>query len=157
MCICQVLTVFQNLPADTAAAMETTRKQVMSIFSSSVAAGDKTEVAGARPNPFGGGLAGLGGIKLRKTHTVERTMFKKTEGQVTNTASATSAATTAGPKDKDKRTSLSKLVDFPGDVSEVTKHLEVSMYIHVHVYEEVCTVRCLTAYRLYIFMYASIC
>jgi hypothetical protein len=59
----------------------------------------------------------LGGVKLKKTETVEKTMFKKTEG---NTAAGAAATVASG----DKRIALSKLVDFPGDYDEVKKHLQ---------------------------------
>ncbi|KAJ1454971.1 ankyrin repeat-containing domain protein [Pelagophyceae sp. CCMP2097] len=56
----------------------------------------------------------LGGVKLKKTKTTERTMFKAGEG-------ATTAGATVAPSDG--RRALSKLVDFPGDIGEITRHL----------------------------------
>jgi ankyrin repeat protein len=57
----------------------------------------------------------LGGVKLKKSKMVEKSMFNKTEGKV-------SAGSTAKAKG-DGRRALSKLIDFPGDVNEIKKHL----------------------------------
>jgi len=72
---------------------------------------------------FGGGMGGLGGIggglagiKLKKTNTVVKTMFKTGEGAVHAGQTATQVCT-------DKRRALSKLVDFPGDLEEIRAHL----------------------------------
>jgi len=56
----------------------------------------------------------LGGVKLKKTQTVERTMFKKSEG------TSTGAVAAAGG---DGRKALSKMLDFPGDMEEMKRHL----------------------------------
>lgn len=56
----------------------------------------------------------LGGVKLKKTNTAVKSMFKAGEGATTAKATAPSG---------DGRKALSKLVDFPGDLKEVTKHL----------------------------------
>jgi ankyrin repeat protein len=59
----------------------------------------------------------LGGVKLKKTNTVLKTMFKPGEGKA-----GAGAAASSGPKDV--RRALSKLVDFPGDLGEIRQHLE---------------------------------
>jgi len=61
-------------------------------------------------------FGGLGGALkgLKKTQTQEKTMFSKQEGA----AGANKAATAATPGRV-----LSKLIDFPGDVEEIKKHL----------------------------------
>ena len=68
----------------------------------------------------GGGLAGLslGGVKLKKTTTVVKTMFRADEGTVKAGAVAAAAVS------QDPRKALSKLIDFPGDLEEIRKHLE---------------------------------
>ena len=58
----------------------------------------------------------LGGVKLKKSTTVEKTMFRKNEGAVSTRAVKQSAPS-------DGRRALSKLIDFPGDVTEITAHL----------------------------------
>lgn len=84
----------------------------------------------ATKNIFGalGGLGGLGAIKLKKTDTVLKTMFKAGEGTVTGEsggsaegASVAARAAATGPRDV--RRALSKLIDFPGDLEEIRKHL----------------------------------
>lgn len=68
----------------------------------------------------GGGLGGLlGGVKLKKTVVVEKTMFSKQAGDSSFTASVASAV-----ESSDKRRALSKLIDFPGDAEEIKKHLD---------------------------------
>ena len=57
----------------------------------------------------------LGGVKLKKTETVEKTMFKKSEGANTGAVAGSAAG--------DGRKALSKMLDFPGDVEEMKKHL----------------------------------
>lgn len=67
-----------------------------------------------------GGLGGIGGglagIKLKKTNTVIKTMFKVGEGEV--------HAGVRGKVNTDTRRALSKLIDFPGDLEEIRMHLE---------------------------------
>ncbi len=68
-----------------------------------------TGAGGGRP---GGGIEGLfggqlGGVKLKKTVTVEKTMFAKGEGEVSKKKMH---------RCKEGKRSLSKLLDFPGDV-----------------------------------------
>lgn len=58
----------------------------------------------------------LGAVKLKKTTTVEKKMFRAGEGATT--------ATAASSKATDGRRALSKLVDFPGDLDAITAHLE---------------------------------
>ena len=59
----------------------------------------------------------IGSVNLKKTKTVEKTMFAKHEGGLKN-AKAKDAA-----EPKDGRKALSKLIDFPGDVEAIRKHL----------------------------------
>ena len=56
----------------------------------------------------------MGTIKLKKTNTVEKNMFKKHEGDVTKEGAAR-ALLKSKVENKDARRPLSKLVDFPGD------------------------------------------
>jgi ankyrin repeat protein len=63
----------------------------------------------------------IGGVKLKKTKTVEKTMFKKSEG--TSTTSTGTGASSSSSITSDKRKALSKFIDFPGDVEEVKRHL----------------------------------
>jgi ankyrin repeat protein len=67
-----------------------------------------------------GGIGGIGGVKLKKTKTAVKTMFNASEGSTNNVGTANATETSDG------RRALSKLVDFPGDVDEITKHLENS-------------------------------
>ena len=62
-------------------------------------------------------------MKLKKTTTAVKTMFNASEGKVGNSSlvSSKDATNTA-----DGRRALSKLVDFPGDVEEIRKHLDNS-------------------------------
>mmetsp|Transcript_17090 Transcript_17090/g.35186 ORF Transcript_17090/g.35186 Transcript_17090/m.35186 type:complete len:396 (-) Transcript_17090:49-1236(-) len=73
---------------------------------------------------LGGGvpglLGGIGGIKLKKTVTKEKTMFSKTEGKAGTAGVGSKTATELS----DGRKALSKLIDFPGDVEEIKTHLE---------------------------------
>jgi len=62
------------------------------------------------------GLLGAALKGLKKTTTVEKTMFSKMEGKITD-------AKTAGKDAKSTGKVLSKMVDFPGDIEEVQKHL----------------------------------
>ncbi|KAJ8601811.1 hypothetical protein CTAYLR_007488 [Chrysophaeum taylorii] len=55
----------------------------------------------------------LGTVKLKKTTTAEKSMFLKQNKIISNQASTMSSAKT-----------LSKLIDFPGDVEEIKKYLE---------------------------------
>jgi ankyrin repeat protein len=64
-------------------------------------------------------LSGIGGIKLKKIVTKEKTMFSSSEGNVGQGAGSATATSLS-----DGRKALSKLVDFPGDVEEIKKHLE---------------------------------
>ena len=69
-----------------------------------------------------GGLGGLGGVKLKKTTMVEKQMFGE---QSTNLATKSKSDTTDQVKAKTPvRLALSKLIDFPGDLEEIKKHLE---------------------------------
>jgi len=54
----------------------------------------------------------LGSVKLKKTSTAEKTMFLKQKPKIPPTNAA-----------GDGRTGLSKLVDFPGDRDDITRHL----------------------------------
>jgi len=87
----------------------------------------------------------LGGVKLKKTEVKVKSMFSATEGRVTEATAATAAAAAAGggggggggggakaanaavagtgTTASDGRRALSKLIDFPGDVAEITAHL----------------------------------
>jgi ankyrin repeat protein len=71
----------------------------------------------------------LGSIKLKKTTTVEKTMFNKAEGTGASAggekeaAQAALKAKLAAQAEADPRRALSKLVDFPGDVEEIKGHL----------------------------------
>lgn len=103
-------TAVDDVTAAYAAATEAHTREVAQ------AAAQKSRVAAA--NIFGA----LGGVKLKKTATVERTMFRPSEGQGSGTGGDADAGAGAG----DKRKALSKLIDFPGDVAEVTRHLENS-------------------------------
>ena len=58
----------------------------------------------------------LKNVKLKKTHTVERTMFMKTEGGIVANARE-------GENERNRRTALSKLLEFPGDMEEFNRHL----------------------------------
>lgn len=59
-------------------------------------------------------LGHLGGVKLKKTVTTEKTMFAPQKKRLpSDVAKATNG-----------RTPLSKLVDFPGDVEEIRAHLD---------------------------------
>ena len=81
----------------------------------------KKAILGSLGGGLGGGLlGGIGGIKLRKVSTSEKTMFSKSEGKISSSLSGSTLATTL----TDGRKALSKLVDFPGDVEEVTRHLK---------------------------------
>jgi hypothetical protein len=64
------------------------------------------------------GAGGLGGVKLKKTDTVLKTMFRAGEGQVKVDN------TTGESVPKDPRKALRKLIDFPGDLEEIKKHLQ---------------------------------
>mmetsp|Transcript_14340 Transcript_14340/g.43034 ORF Transcript_14340/g.43034 Transcript_14340/m.43034 type:complete len:292 (-) Transcript_14340:254-1129(-) len=66
----------------------------------------------------------LGGIKLKKTTTTVKTMFRAGEGG-TGTATATAGATQSA----DGRRALSKLIDFPGDKEAIAGHLANSAKI----------------------------
>lgn len=69
------------------------------------------------------GAGGLGAVKLKKTDTVLKTMFRAGEGQVK--AGQPTAADNAVPGAlKDDRRALSKLIDFPGDLEEIRRHLQ---------------------------------
>ncbi|GMI09804.1 hypothetical protein TrVE_jg7398 [Triparma verrucosa] len=70
-----------------------------------------------------GGIGGLGGVKLKKTKTAVKTMFNASEGNVNST---TNVGTSNATETSDGRRALSKLVDFPGDVDEIRKHLDNS-------------------------------
>lgn len=60
-------------------------------------------------------FAGLGAVgQLKKVVVQEKTMFAQSEGKVGGAAQGKDAANTSG------RRILSKLVDFPGDVAEIT-------------------------------------
>ncbi|ETV99389.1 hypothetical protein H310_08096 [Aphanomyces invadans] len=61
-------------------------------------------------------LGGLKGVQLKKTETVVKAMFKADEGKVTGNASGATA-------DADGRKALSKLIDFPGDLEAITRHV----------------------------------
>mmetsp|Transcript_1594 Transcript_1594/g.3509 ORF Transcript_1594/g.3509 Transcript_1594/m.3509 type:complete len:388 (-) Transcript_1594:52-1215(-) len=64
----------------------------------------------------------IGAVKLKKTTTAVKTMFNASEGKVgTSLVGSKDATNTA-----DGRRALSKLVDFPGDVEEIRKHLDNS-------------------------------
>lgn len=65
------------------------------------------------------GAGGLGAIKLKKTDTVLKSMFKAGEGQV---KTAQTPVSDGAPKDD--RRALSKLIDFPGDFEEIRRYLE---------------------------------
>ena len=67
---------------------------------------------------FSGGIGGLGGVKLKKTNTVLKTMFKADEGIPHSGLMATATVPSDGRK------ALSKLVDFPGDLEEIKAHLQ---------------------------------
>ncbi len=92
-----------------------------SIVKPAAAAGE--ESASGASAGVGGGIGGLGGllggVKLKKTTTVVKTMFRAGEGSVTDkTGSGSSAAV-----DTDPRKALSKLIDFPGDLEEIKNHI----------------------------------
>ena len=74
-------------------------------------------------SPVAGGIGGLGGVKLKKTKTAVKTMFNASEGNVNST---TNVGTSNATETSDGRRALSKLVDFPGDVDEIRKHLDNS-------------------------------
>ncbi|RHY18054.1 hypothetical protein DYB36_014391 [Aphanomyces astaci] len=61
-------------------------------------------------------LGGLKGVQLKKTETVVKAMFKADEGKV-------SGVITGNVSNGDGRTALSKLIDFPGDLDAITRHL----------------------------------
>ncbi|KDO29937.1 hypothetical protein SPRG_05127 [Saprolegnia parasitica CBS 223.65] len=61
------------------------------------------------------GLGGLGQVKLKKTTTVLKTMFKADEGTTFSGRTTTNS--------DDERRPLSKLIDFPGDLEEIRLHL----------------------------------
>ena len=73
----------------------------------------------------------LGGVTLKKTKTVERSMFKKSEGSSStsnsksggSSSSSSSSDSSSSSSRGDGRRALSKLLDFPGDVEEVRRHL----------------------------------
>ena len=77
----------------------------------------------------GGGLGGLlGGVKLKKTNTVLKTMFASGEGktQVEGGSSESAAAAAAKQQSRasnDGRKALSKMIDFPGDLEEIRRLL----------------------------------
>jgi hypothetical protein len=77
----------------------------------------KNAIFGALGSGVGGlgGLSGLSAVKLKKRVTEEKGMFKKSEGLYK------SEGMIAGLKDG--RRALSKLIDFPGDIEEIKKHL----------------------------------
>eukprot|EP00948_MAST-09A_sp_MAST-9A-sp1_P003378 g3378.t1 len=71
-------------------------------------------------------------VKLKKTKTVEKTMFAKSEGKVkdspaagttTSGKSKSTSSSTAMKSTGPRKIALSKLIEFPGDVEEVKKHL----------------------------------
>jgi ankyrin repeat protein len=64
----------------------------------------------------GGLLGGIAGLKLKKTTTNHKSMFGDTEGKITANGSGKDAAS-------DGRRALSKLIDFPGNLEEITAHL----------------------------------
>ena len=66
-------------------------------------------------NTSAGIFGGIGGIKLRKTDTVLKTMFKANEGNVTSNNPAI--------RNLDSRTSLSKIIEFPGDLEQIKAHV----------------------------------
>ena len=81
----------------------------------------KKAILGSLGGGLGGGLlGGIGGIKLKKVETKEKTMFSKSEGKVGSAGAGSKTATSLS----DGRKALSKLVDFPGDVDEITRHLD---------------------------------
>jgi ankyrin repeat protein len=63
----------------------------------------------------------LGGVKLKKTKTVVKTMFNDTEGRVVGSSGDGLASVRRKPMSGDGRKALSKTIDFPGDVDEITK------------------------------------
>ena len=69
-----------------------------------------------------GGLLGLGGVKLKKTSTVLKTMFKTEEGAVKAPEEGGNAKARAAPLDP--RRALSKMIDFPGDLDEIRRNIE---------------------------------
>ena len=75
------------------------------------------------------GAGGLGSVKLKKTDTVLKTMFRAGEGQQLST-SKDGGTNAAVPVSKDPRKSLSKLIEFPGDLEEIKRHIQNSAEIN---------------------------
>ena len=69
----------------------------------------------------------LGAVKLKKTEVKVKSMFSDAEGKVTASASSGGGAgAKMGTTSSDGRRALSKLIDFPGDLKEITAHLDNS-------------------------------
>ena len=90
------------------------KNAVLGLLSSATSSSNSYATAPVRNQLLFNGIAG---VKLKKTTTVEKTMFAKTSASVPCVKPQTMESS-------DKRVPLSKLIDFPGDAEAISKHLQ---------------------------------